>query len=217
LAFNLKRSSIARFVRQYIMVILLFAVLCGIGTAFGVFKVQETKYTASGFLVQNDNNYSLIVAYQQFAESSKFKSIINKQVDTSEWKNKNYKRKYQLSLSSDNSTTPFFNITATSENAKYAKYLASLSSKLFITNVGNYISNSNVSVVSVSSTANAVTSKTKIFKLGFVGFLIGALLASVIAFFNMLWVGKLRDEDYVHDIYNLRLLGTIQKNKNEEN
>lgn len=209
LPIEVNQKLVIRFLKKYLFLILLFGLLCGVGSAFVTFELQTTKYESTGTLVQNDNNYSLVQSYKQFSESSRFKKIIDNQIDKSSWKHKDYKYDYKINFVSSGTTSPFFQLTAVSENPKYAKYLATTVSQLFITDIGKYLSVSNVSIVSTATRPTLSESNMSSTKVASSGFIIGVLLAGIVSFIGLIRSGKITDTSYVEDIYGLKLLGTL--------
>jgi len=207
---ELNERMLVRFLKKYLVVIILFGILCGVGSAFIGYKIQGMKYTSSGSLVQNDNNYSLVASYEQFVQSKRFKQSINSKIDKSKWKNKNFKNDYEIVLTPNGSNSPFFSMDATSQNRKYSQYLENLALKVFITNVGKYLAGANVSIMENASKAKSAQSYLSLLKVGVVGLVAGIVLMSILMVMNMLWWGKVTDKEYIDDIYQLPLLGTMK-------
>jgi len=215
LAIELNGKIILRFFKKYLVMILLVGVIVGLCSAIISLRSQGVEYSSSGNLVQNDNNYNIISSYQQFVESSRFTKIVNEKVENSEWKNKSYKNDYKVSLTPDSSTSPFFNMTVVSSNAEFSKYLTNEAMHLFVANVGKYLSSANTAIMSNANTAKAVDFKSSLGKTVFVWFVIGALLAAIFALLHLIWIGKVKDDRYIDDIYDLNHLATI--NLHDEN
>jgi len=215
LAIELNGKIILRFFKKYLVMILLVGVIVGLCSAIISLRSQGVEYSSSGNLVQNDNNYNIISSYQQFVESSRFTKIVNEKVENSEWKNKSYKNDYKVSLTPDSSTSPFFNMTVVSSNAEFSKYLTNEAMHLFVANVGKYLSSANTAIMSNANTAKAVDFKSSLGKTVFVWFVIGALLAAIFALLHLIWIGKVKDDRYIDDVYDLNHLATI--NLHDEN
>jgi len=215
LAIELNGKIILRFFKKYLVMILLVGVIVGLCSAIISLRSQGVEYSSSGNLVQNDNNYNIISSYQQFVESSRFTKIVNEKVENSEWKNKSYKNDYKVSLTPDSSTSPFFNMTVVSSNAEFSKYLTNEAMHLFVANVGKYLSSANTAIMSNANTAKAVDFKSSLGKTTFIWFVIGALLAAIFALLHLIWIGKVKDDRYIDDIYDLNHLATI--NLHDEN
>jgi len=215
LAIELNGKIILRFLKRYLVMILLVGVIVGLCSAIISLRSQGVEYSSSGNLVQNDNNYNIISSYQQFVESSRFTKIVNEKVENSEWKNKSYKNDYKVSLTPDSSTSPFFNMTVVSSNAEFSKYLTNEAMHLFVANVGKYLSSANTAIMSNANTAKAVDFKSSLGKTTFIWFVIGALLAAIFALLHLIWIGKVKDDRYIDDIYDLNHLATI--NLHDEN
>jgi len=215
LAIELNGKIILRFFKKYLVMILLVGVIVGLCSAIISLRSQGVEYSSSGNLVQNDNNYNIISSYQQFVESSRFTKIVNEKVENSEWKNKSYKNDYKVSLTPDSSTSPFFNMTVVSSNAEFSKYLTNEAMHLFVANVGKYLSSANTAIMSNANTAKAVDFKSSLGKTVFVWFVIGVLLAAIFALLHLIWIGKVKDDRYIDDVYDLNHLATI--NLHDEN
>ncbi|MCT4451606.1 hypothetical protein [Lactiplantibacillus plantarum] len=146
---DLNKKMMLRFLRKYLILVLLFGLLTGGVTAAAIAKFHQTEYSSSGVLSQNDNNYAIISSYQQFVTSSKFTTVLDKTVDNGKWKHLAQKRDYQISISTSGDTnTPFFYINVVHTNKAYAQYLATVAVKLFMTNIVKYLSGANISIIS---------------------------------------------------------------------
>jgi len=123
---------------------------------------------------------------------------------------KNFKNDYEIVLTPNGSNSPFFSMDATSQNRKYSQYLENLALKVFITNVGKYLAGANVSIMENASKAKSAQSYLSLLKVGVVGLVAGIVLMSILMVMNMLWWGKVTDKEYIDDIYQLPLLGTMK-------
>lgn len=206
---ELNGGIIKRFCKKYLLIVVIFGILCGLVTSLAMFKLKGTEYQSTGTLIQNDNNYNLVQSYQQFIKSNKFTRLVDEQIDQSQWKNKSYKDDYSVALTAGGTTSPFFSVTVTTKDAAYAKFLTTTSMHLFIANIGKYLSGANVSIFANATNAHAASVKTKLVKAGLIAMIVGMLLATLIAVHRLIWVGKVPDASYLNDVYELKMLGTL--------
>lgn len=211
---DLNKKMMLRFLRKYLILVLLFGLLTGGVTAAAIAKFHQTEYSSSGVLSQNDNNYAIISSYQQFVTSSKFTTVLDKTVDNGKWKHLAQKRDYQISISTSGDTnTPFFYINVVHTNKAYAQYLATVAVKLFMTNIVKYLSGANISIISPVTQAKRIGSSNILIKYAFVGAGAGMIVALLYALFDMFLFGKVPDKDYMEDIYQIKMLGSLNRSK----
>ncbi|AXH03884.1 hypothetical protein FBR4_1386 [Lactiplantibacillus plantarum] len=211
---DLNKKMMLRFLRKYLILVLLFGLLTGGVTAAAIAKFHQTEYSSSGVLSQNDNNYAIISSYQQFVTSSKFTTVLDKTVDNGKWKHLAQKRDYQISISTSGDTnTPFFYINVVHTNKAYAQYLATVAVKLFMTNIVKYLSGANISIISPVTQAKRIGSSNILIKYAFVGAGAGMIVALLYALFDMFLFGKVPDKDYIEDIYQIKMLGSLNRSK----
>jgi len=209
LAIELNGKFMIRFLKKYLVMILLIGVIGGFCSVIVSLKSQGVEYSSEGHLVQNDNNYNIISSYQQFVESSRFAKIVSGKVDSGVWKDKSYKRDYKVTLSPEGSTSPFFTITVVSSNPEFSKYLANEAMHLFVTNIGKYLSGANTAIMSNADTAKTIDFKASLGKTASAGVIAGVVLAAIVAILHLIWIGKVKDDKYIHDVYELNHLATI--------
>lgn len=211
---DLNKKMMLRFLRKYLILVLLFGLLTGGVTAAAIAKFHQTEYSSSGVLSQNDNNYAIISSYQQFVTSRKFTTVLDKTVDNGKWKHLAQKRDYQISISTSGDTnTPFFYINVVHTNKAYAQYLATVAVKLFMTNIVKYLSGANISIISPVTQAKRIGSSNILIKYAFVGAGAGMIVALLYALFDMFLFGKVPDKDYIEDIYQIKMLGSLNRSK----
>ena len=196
--------------KHYLVSIILFGVLCGVLGVFASLEIRGIQYKSTSTLIQNDNNYTVVKSYSQLTSSKNFTSLIKAQMDKSKWKNKSYRNDYKLSLSPAGTTSPFFTISVISKNSEYSEFLASLAAKTFTSEVDKYFSNASVSIVTDSTYARLNGGISSFVKIGSIGLVAGLLIGFLYAIYHLLYVGKVRDRDYIHDVYQLRLLGSLK-------
>lgn len=199
---------LTRFLRRYLLWIVLFSILCGMGTALVKLRTMTVQYSSTGSLVQNGNNSNIVSAYQQFVESRHFKEIMNSKIDKGAWKNSKYKDKYDITLTSNGTNSPFFTMKATSKNREYSEYLATTSMNLFIVNIGKYLSGANVSIIAGASKAYVINFRSSLIKSGVIGGGIVAVILTLCCLYAMLCVGKIGDDKYINDMYQIKMIGT---------
>ncbi|MBS0939923.1 MULTISPECIES: hypothetical protein [Lactiplantibacillus] len=208
--YEIQKEFIVRFVKHYLVSIILFGVLCGVLGVFASLEIRGIQYKSTSTLIQNDNNYTVVKSYSQLTSSKNFTSLIKAQIDKSKWKNKSYRNDYKLSLSPAGTTSPFFTISVISKNSEYSEFLASLAAKTFTSEVDKYFSNASVSIVTDSTNARLNGGISSFVKIGSIGLVAGLLIGFLYAIYHLLYVGKVRDRDYIHDVYQLRLLGSLK-------
>ncbi|WP_257593843.1 hypothetical protein [Lactiplantibacillus plantarum] len=124
------------------------------------------------------------------------------------------KRDYQISISTSGDTnTPFFYINVVHTNKAYAQYLATVAVKLFMTNIVKYLSGANISIISPVTQAKRIGSSNILIKYAFVGAGAGMIVALLYALFDMFLFGKVPDKDYIEDIYQIKMLGSLNRSK----
>lgn len=206
---NWKEKMILNVLKKYLAAILFFSVLLAVLGVLGYAKVEHSTYSASGQLVQNDNNYGLVSSYSQFVNSSKFKRELEKKINnSSKWKSYENRNKYTLSFSADNDS-PFFTIEIMSGNPNYSRFLLDSSVQVFTNNIGKYLSGTNISVISRSSKATVTDQKKSLVKIGILVWLVTFVLLSVITIVNKLLIGKMKDEEFVAEYLQIKHLGTF--------
>lgn len=204
---NIKLSEglIRRLLKKYMIIAILIGILVGGVASLVSYKLEDT-YTSTGQMVQNDSNYSLIDSYKQFIISSKFNTLMSKQINNSKWK-KN-KQSYNLNITTT-SSSPFFSVSASSNDGEYAQYITDLAMKVLIVNVGKYLSGANISMVSSASIARKTDLRTHIIKVAVVAFIISTIVSFMALSIKEVFFGKIRDEAFVSDVFQLNNLGSI--------
>jgi len=220
---ELNSQFIFKLIKKHFWGIIIVGVVCAAAVGFFEFKTQKSGYQSSGELVQNDNNYALISSYQQFVKSKRFLNLLDKQIEKSHWRNQNEQTPYSIEVnsnnSSDSSNTPFFTIVVLSKNQQYSRYVADASMKVLITNIGKYLSGANISIVSKAAKAQKVDSITSVKKKSVYGFIVGIVLAIIAIVVNYYCIGKISDEKFIENVFNIDNFGTIgltDKLKNKE-
>ena len=211
--YEINGQAITRFFKHYFLVIFLTGVALGLVGIFASLKIQGVKYSATSSLVQNDNNYTLVQSYTQYVQSDKFNKYMKKEIKSSKWRNKDYRNDYSITLATSGSTSPFFTLTAVSKNERYSEFLISTATGVFVKHIGQYFSSANVSVVNVKKTAGTYKLKSRLFKVGIIGFIIGAAIAFLVALRKMMFVGVIQDEMFISDVYGVKLLSSFDLNQ----
>ncbi|VDG32735.1 hypothetical protein [Lactobacillus plantarum JDM1] [Lactiplantibacillus mudanjiangensis] len=209
----INENLLIRILKKYLLTALLIGVLVsGIGV-YASMRLQAKSYTSSGEMVQNDNNYNLISSYQQFVTSKKFLKIMDGEIAKSHWKNKTTKKDYDLTITkaaSNSSSSPFFTLNVSSDDAEYSTYLAEIGMKMLVANIGEYLSGANISILSNASVGKLNTSHKKTFMLAVIEFVIAFLIASLWMIYKELYLGKVKDEEFIADVFHLNNLGVIE-------
>ncbi|MCG5036229.1 hypothetical protein MAA39_06795 [Lactiplantibacillus plantarum] len=78
--FRFNSGMAHRLVKKYLLITILIAVLFGGLSGAATMTLKKNVYTSTGQMVQNDNNYTLIQSYKQFAASSSFTTILDKKL-----------------------------------------------------------------------------------------------------------------------------------------
>lgn len=211
---DLNKRMAGRFFKKYLFGIVLFGILVGSIGVFAKLKLSPVEYTSQESLVQSDGNHGLISSYEQFVTSEKFTKVLNSEIDHGKWKNKDTRKEYEVTITQQGTSSPFFTIGVTTDDPAYTRYLTTLSSHVFMANIGKYLTGANVSVVLTASTAQKVNSLSDLIHVGLESLGIGLVVAIIWSIFHMLLVGRLTDEYYIRDIYQVGLLGTLDKSNN---
>lgn len=210
---KLNKRMVQRFVKKYLFWILLLSVIVGGLCSYSVFRTQDKEYTTSGLFVQNDNNYAIISSYNQFVHTGKFKTLVNKQTSKKKWSRDLDQYKYEFSITAKSNNSPFFSLNVESNNSEYARHLGNIATKVFKTNIKKYLSSANVSLVTNPSKVSAGNNMTNIVKAGIAGFLITAVIIFIVDCFIFIKFGKLPDNNYIQDVYQIKLLGVWNANQ----
>lgn len=203
---QLSSKALKRFLKKYFVLILLASVLCGMGGVFVSLKLTTTSYSASGNLVQNDSNYNMMSSYEQYLESKSFQTIVAKKLDSSKLKSGG---KYNITLVSGGTTSPFFSIKVTSSSPTYSEYVTTVAVSTFVSHIGQVLSGSNVSVVSDSSTAHVNRDNKRLLKIGILTSMGVFIVLTFILVLRMFFTGKIPDDEFIEDVYQIKHLGTL--------
>ncbi|MBO9166193.1 hypothetical protein ACA593_14470 [Lactiplantibacillus pentosus] len=206
--FRFNSGMVHRLIKKYLLITVLIAILFGGLSGAATLTLKKNVYTSTGQMVQNDNNYTLIQSYKQFAASSSFTSILDKKIAASEWKKSSASHNYTIAIG-NNSDSPFFSVSVASPNKHFSKYLANVAMQTLVSNLSQYLSGANVSIVSEASTGYINGYKKTLIKY----VLVAAVLAFVLSWFvfiiKELFTGKVKDEDFMQDVFEISQLGTI--------
>lgn len=201
---------IKRFCKKYLCWILVISFIVGLGSTFIYRQVHVSQYRASSLLVQDDNNYSLVQSYDQILESNQIHKLVGEKVSQSEWKSYGGKEDYTLSLVPKSSTSSFFTISVISKSKGFTKFLTKTVADVFVQNSRSFLKNSNVKIVSTAYTPEVISQKSSIIKVALASFIGVAAVLSVLSVYLMIWSGKIKDEEYVADMYHLDFIGTLE-------
>lgn len=205
---KLNHNMLMRLLKKYMLLsVLIGLIICGI-SVFCVLRFQGNVYSSTGEMVQNDSNYTLIKSYQQFTQSKNFTNLLSDEISNSKWKNSEAIKSYAVTLNTS-SESPFFTINGSSDNKEFSKYVTNTSMRVLINNLGKYLSGANVAIVTNATTAKANGLSKKIIKMGALGFLLGFFVSYLLFILKEIFTGKIRDENYIRDIFNINNLGTI--------
>jgi len=209
--FEISGHLVVYMIKKFVFRTILISILIGVGTAYIGVLTNENTYSSSGELVQNDNNYSLIASYQQFVSSKRFNNLLNNEVQKSRWKDYSHNKNYSVEIeSSGSASTPFFTLSATSSNAKYAEFLTEKSITIFVSSIGKYLSGANITVVSDASQASKKSLKPRILKWFMYGFIVTLIVSSSICIIGFLFIGKVKEDTFIENVFNEKNLGTIE-------
>ncbi|ALC08221.1 hypothetical protein [Lactiplantibacillus plantarum] len=203
-----KERIILQSLKKKWIVVLLISVFVGGICAFGYGKLKSSNYQASGELVQNDNNYNLLNSYQQFLTTGKFKASMNDSIKNSKWKKSSFSSEYTISMSYGTNST-FFSVNATSPNAEYSEFLANTAMTNLMSNIGSYLTGTNISVVSPAKTATTVTSKSRSMIIGGLGALVTFIILIAITLYRSVMAGKVKSTKYLTEVLGLNELGNL--------
>jgi len=204
---------ITRFLKKYLGAIVIISLIFGSGASLLYDKLVPTKYVASSLLVQNDNNYVLVQSFSQITGSSQFKKLVNQEISKSKWNNYAEKHDYTVSLTPKSSTSPFFTISVTSISKDYTEYLTRTISRLFDKNVKSFLRSGNVSVTSRTIKASKTAKTANLVKIGLGVFVLVGLVGTLICFIRMIIGGKINDDKYIQDVFEVTYLGTLSEQK----
>ncbi|MFB9769775.1 hypothetical protein [Lactiplantibacillus modestisalitolerans] len=215
MSIRISGNFIVKFIKKYLIFVVLISVLIGVASAYVTEFSHGSTYTSSGELVQNDNNYSLIASYKQFVSSKKFTSLLDNEIKKSNWSNSKIKYDYTVSIeASGGTTTPFFTLQVNSTDQKYAEFLANKAINIFVTNIGKYLSGSNVTIVSNATKGNVSDVKSDAIKKFLYTFVLTFVILSFLLIIKYIYIGKIVDSHYVQDVLGEKFLGTITQKDN---
>ncbi|MCG0691298.1 hypothetical protein [Lactiplantibacillus plantarum] len=206
---KITRKMVKRFLKRYTVWIILSGL---VGGGIGLFvgnRTQNVTYTSSSTFVQSDNNYAIISSYQKFVLTGKFKSLMKAKIDKSFWQGNAKRYNYSIGVVPREENSPFFSMTVQATNKKYTKYLTGVATKVFEKNIRKYLSNANTSLVTSPGRGVRVNNSGQIMKLGLVGFIIGVIITFIVACFSFIRFGHVTDDQYLADVYQIKLLGTL--------
>lgn len=206
--FQISGSLVLHLLKKYLIIAVLFGIVGGLVFTYANVRKSETTYVSSGELVQNDNNYNLIASYEQFVGSKRFTSLLDSKIDKSSWKNKQYS--YDVELKSTGSrSTPFFNLQVTSKDKEFSRFVDNQAISLFNTNIGKYLSGANITLVSRASAPTVHGFQTKLVNWFMYGALVTFVVVSMLFTGKYLFLGKIKDERFIQDVFKTPSLGTI--------
>lgn len=204
---------ITRFLKKYLVALVFVSLILGSGASLLYDKLVPTEYEASSLLVQNDDNYVLVQSFSQITGSSQFKKLVNQEIAKSKWKNYAGKNDYTASLTPKSSTSPFFTISVTSLSKSYTEYLTRIISRLFDKNVKSFLKSGNVSVASRTIRASEIDKTASLVKIGLGVFVLVGLVGTLVCFIRMIIGGKINDDKYIRDVFEVTYLGTLSEQK----
>lgn len=206
--FRFNSGMAHRLVKKYLLITILIAVLFGGLSGAATMTLKKNVYTSTGQMVQNDNNYTLIQSYKQFAASSSFTTILDKKIAASRWQESNASKNYTIAIG-NNSDSPFFLVSVASPNKYFSEFLTNTAMQTLVSNLSQYLSGANVSIVSEASTGYISGYRKILIKYTIVAAILGFVLSWLIFIARELFIGKIKDEDFVEDVFEINKLGTI--------
>ncbi|CAM3215886.1 hypothetical protein [Lactiplantibacillus plajomi] len=212
--YEVNGKAITRFFKRYLVVIIITgAIFAFIGMGISLIT-PGIKYSANSALVQNDNNYVVVRLFPNYVKSSSFEKQVKKAVGESKWRNQTYGEDYQVSASTASSTTTQVTLTVVSSKKAFSKYLITTVTKAFARNVKKSLPRANVSIMNINSKPVVFHLKVQLFKVGLIGFLLGALGAALFLLRKMVFVGAVEDNRYISDVYGIPELGSMDVETN---
>lgn len=201
---NWWQNIMYHFMKKYGFTVVLVSLVFGIGGAITYKEFSTPQYIATGQMSQNDNNYNIISSYNQFISTDRFKASIKSKITKPEWKS----IKYSISMT-NNANSPFFNVSARSSNAEFSKFLADETMKLLMSEIGSYLSGTNMSQLSKPKVVQENISTSKMMKIGMVIFFGILVLLSGLIILCTRFLGQIRNEKYLQDTLGIVDLGTL--------
>lgn len=205
---HLNQQMVKRLLQKYAVIAVTISLIVGAAGGYFLYRSQGVSYSATGEMVQNDNNYGMISTYKQFIDSAKFKKILNSKIKSGQWKSYRDAKNYQLSITTEDSS-PFFVVHATTSNNAYTKYLTMLAMQTFITSIGRYLARTNISIVSNSPTPIQNNMYGKYVKKGVLIFLLSLIIILMFDYRREYFNGKVNDEDFLNDVFQISKLGNV--------
>lgn len=193
--------------KKYLLTVVFVSCIVTVLGVLGISHIQKPTYSSSVQFSQNDNNVAQLPSYSQFIQTDDFQQQLRSKITSSKWKHE----KYSVALDYANDSV-FFTISAKSPDPVFSQFLASQAMLIFTTNMGNYLSGVNISIVSKPK-LNNVPDKMNFVKVAIVFFVISIVVLSLCAFMLELFVGKVYDEGYMLRTYNLASLGELDIEK----
>lgn len=126
----------------------------------------------------------------------------------SKWKKSSFSSEYTISMSYGTNST-FFSVNATSPNAEYSEFLANTAMTNLMSNIGSYLTGTNISVVSPAKTATTVTSKSRSMIIGGLGALVTFIILIAITLYRSVMAGKVKSTKYLTEVLGLNELGNL--------
>lgn len=203
---DISKKMVIRMIKKYCIILILLGLLVGGLSTLLTIKVSTGVYESSGELVQNDNNTNIISSYEQFINSVKFKRLLKEKVMDSSWKNKS--QNYQILISTQ-ASSPFFSLHAKSSNQQFSTFLANASMKILITNIGKYLSGTNISIVTSAKAEKNNEQYTKSIKNGIYAFIASIIIGFIWVYYSERKIGKIKDDDFISDVFSLKKLGKL--------
>lgn len=203
-----KQDIVIRILKKSILKLLLISLMFTTIVIFLSVVLKAPTYKASGQMVQNDNNYGLVSSYEQFVSSTGFKTSIDNRIEKSNWKNYSKKSEYDIQLSSE-VNSPFFTVSAISDNGNYSKFLANAALKVLISNMGKYLAGVNISVVSNVNNYKKNSIKKFLISVGMITFVVAFVVAALISILFGLFFGTVKNEVFLSEILGLHKLGLL--------
>jgi len=212
----LSRRLFDRLIKRSFVIVVLISMLVAGASAYAAMLLNKPVYTYSGELVQNDNNTALLSSYQQFVESKGFTEMINTEVKNSKWKNISRRDAYTVTIktneasnSTGNAVSPFFQLNVSSTNEAYAAYIVKIAMNQLMGKMGKYFTNSNISIVSDTLKEKQSDFKSTILRYGIYGFFVSFILIEVCLILKRLFIGKVKDSDFIEDVFGYSNFGSI--------
>lgn len=213
-----KTKLLIRLLKKYAWIVTLWSLLISVVGVFGEVYISQNAYTSSSELVQSDSNYDLLPSYQQFIQSKQFTRLLNQKLRTNHkvmYEHYGYSLDLETNLT-NTSSSPFFSLSVSSENSKYAQIVNDSALEVLIANVGRYVSGSNIVVVSKASPAKLVGFKTKLLKHSLILFVVSFFVLTIVVLCKYFFYGKVKETYFADEVLNLKELGILRLQKERQ-